>query len=118
MQIFKVTLLCGIQNFKGFLVLSQLQLLFMHFHWSPFLCLKASALLRHILQVEQNAEPAAQAASDQAIRPAGKAVAENAEPVAKQVTDGGLRPAGKAVSENAVPMTQQAMRGQVYSCSP
>ena len=64
-------------------------------------------------QVEENAEPAAQAVSDQAIRPAGKAVAENAEPMAKRVTDGALRPAGKAVSDNAVPMTNSVMRDQV-----
>lgn len=65
------------------------------------------------VQVEQNAEPAAQAVSDQGIRPAGKAVAENAEPMAKQVTDGGIRQAGQAVSDSAVPMTKDTMRGQV-----
>ena len=69
-------------------------------------------------QVEENAEPAAQAVSDQAIRPAGKAVAENAEPMAKRVTDGALRPAGKAVSDNAVPMTNSVMRDQVESSIP
>jgi hypothetical protein len=64
------------------------------------------------IQVKDNAEPAAQAVSDQAIRPAGKAVAQNAEPAAKQVTDGVLRPAGQAVSDNAVPMTKSVMRDQ------
>jgi hypothetical protein len=68
-------------------------------------------------QVEQNAEPAAQAASDQAIRPAGKAVAENARPTAKAATDNAIRPAGQAVSDNAVPVTKSAMRDQVGSCT-
>lgn len=67
-------------------------------------------------QVEQNAEPAAQAASDQAIRPAGKAVKENAGPAAKSAADSTIRPAGQAVSDNAVPMTKSAMRDQV--CAP
>lgn len=65
--------------------------------------------------MEQNAEPAAQAVSDQAIRPAGKAMADNAKPAAKGVTDNAVRPAGQAVSDNAVPMTKSAMRDQV-SC--
>lgn len=69
------------------------------------------------VQVEENAEPAAQAVSDQALRPAGKAVAENAEPMAKNITDGALRPAGQAVSDNAVPMTNSVMREQVHSLS-
>ena len=67
-------------------------------------------------QVGQNAEPAAQAASDQAIRPAGKAVKENAGPAAKSAADSTIRPAGQAVSDNAVPMTKSAMRDQV--CAP
>lgn len=67
------------------------------------------------MQVEANAEPAAQAVSDQALRPAAAAVKENAQPAAKQVTDGALRPAGQAVSDNAVPMTRSAMRDQVFS---
>ena len=66
--------------------------------------------------MEQNAEPAAQAASDQAIRPAGKAVKENAGPAAKSAADSTIRPAGQAVSDNAVPMTKSAMRDQV--CAP
>ena len=69
------------------------------------------------LQVEQNAEPAAQAASDQAIRPAGKAVAENARPAAKAATDNAIRPAGQAVSDNAVPVTKSVMRDQVGFCN-
>ena len=64
------------------------------------------------VQVSENAEPAAQAVTDQALRPAGKAVAQNAEPAAKSVTDGALRPAGQAVSDNAVPMTKSVMRDQ------
>ena len=68
-----------------------------------------------LVQVEQNAEPAAQAASDKAIRPAGKAVAENAGPAAKSATDSTIRPAGQAVSDNAVPVTKSAMRDQVGS---
>ncbi len=64
-------------------------------------------------QVEQNAEPAAQAASDKAIRPAGKAIKENAGPAAKSAADSTIRPAGQAVSDNAVPMTKSAMRDQV-----
>lgn len=63
--------------------------------------------------MEQNAEPAAQAASDQAIRPAGKAIKENAGPAAKSAADSTIRPAGQAVSDNAVPMTKSAMRDQV-----
>lgn len=62
--------------------------------------------------MRDNAEPSAQAVADQALRPAGKAVAKNAEPAAKQVTDGALRPAGKAVADNAVPMTKSVMRDQ------
>ena len=72
-----------------------------------------NAYLRPLMQVEQNAEPAAQAVSDQAIRPAGKAVAENAGPAAKSATDTTIRPAGQAVSDNAVPVTKSAMRDQV-----
>ena len=68
-----------------------------------------------LVQVEENAEPAAQAVSDQAIRPAGKAVAENAGPAAKSATDSTIRPAGQAVSDNAVPVTKSAMRDQVGS---
>ena len=68
--------------------------------------------------MEQNAEPAAQAASDKAIRPAGKAIKENAGPAAKSAADQTIRPAGQAVSDNAVPMTKSAMRDQVcYTCS-
>ena len=54
-----------------------------------------NAYLRPLMQVEQNAEPAAQAVSDQAIRPAGKAVAENAGPAAKSATDSTIRPAAR-----------------------
>jgi hypothetical protein len=64
-------------------------------------------------QVSENAEPAAKAASEQAIKPAGKAVADNARPAAEQVTGQAIRPAGQAVSDNAVPMTKDVMRGQV-----
>ena len=71
--------------------------------------------MRPLAQVEQNAEPAAQAVSDQAIRPAGKAVAENAGPAAKSATDSTIRPAGHAVSDNAMPVTKSAMRDQVGS---
>ena len=67
--------------------------------------------------MEQNAEPAAQAASDQAIRPAGKAVKENAGPAAKSAADSTIRPAGQAVSDNAVPVARSAMRDQVCPCS-
>ena len=66
-------------------------------------------------QVADNAEPAADAAVEQGIKPAGEAVAKNARPVAEQATKGYIRPAGEAVSKNAVPMTKGVMRDQVGS---
>ena len=65
------------------------------------------------MQVEENAEPAAQAVTEKGIKPAGKAVADNARPAADQVTEQGIKPAAQAVSDNAVPMTRDVMRGKV-----
>lgn len=67
------------------------------------------------LQVEQNAEPAADAITEKGIKPAGKAVADNARPAADKVTEQGIKPAAQAVSDNAVPMTRDVMRGKVCS---
>ena len=64
-------------------------------------------------QVEENAEPMADAAVEKGIKPAGEAVAQNARPVAEKATKGYIRPAGEAVSKNAVPMTKGVMRDQV-----